>query len=371
MPIPEQRNLEEARGILGKWLAEQLPGATDVEIGPIGGPAATGFSNETLLFDATWNDDGRPRTEPLVVRVKPVAHTVFLEADFEYQYKVLSTLGARTDVPVPNMRWFEADDTWLGAPFFVMDHVNGRAPSDSPPYTHEGWLLSESTPEQRRTLVRSGLESMTKVHAVDWRALGLDFLDKPQYGRLGFEQQLRYYEASFDWAIGGNPPPDVGIAALDWVRAHAPDHDPEITLCWGDARINNQLFGADYRVAAVVDWEMVTLADPMMDLGWWLFLDRFFHEAQLATRMEGFPTREEMVSYYEQVSGRTARDLEFYEIFAGLRFTVVMMRLAELFFEFDLIDRAQSTETARNNPVTRATADLLGIAPPGEPTAGY
>jgi aminoglycoside phosphotransferase (APT) family kinase protein len=371
MPIPEQRNLEEARGILGKWLAAQLPGVTDVEVGPIGGPAATGFSNETLLFDATWNENGRPRTEPLVVRVKPVAHTVFLEADFDYQYQVLSTLGAKTDVPVPNMRWFEPDDTWLGAPFFVMDHVNGRAPSDSPPYTHEGWLLSESTPEQRATLVHSGLESMAKVHAVDWRGLGLDFLDKPQYGRLGFEQQLRYYEASFDWAIGGNPAPDVGVAALEWVRAHAPAQDPEITLCWGDARINNQLFGADYRVAAVVDWEMVTLADPMMDLGWWLFLDRFFHEAQLAPRMEGFPTREEMVSYYEQVSGRTAHDLDFYEIFAGLRFTVVMMRLAELFFEFDLIDRAQSTETARNNPVTRATADLLGIAPPGEPTAGY
>ncbi len=371
MPIPEQRNLEEARGILGKWLAEQLPGATDVEVGPIGGPAATGFSNETLLFDASWTQGGDAHTESLVVRVKPVAHTVFLEADFESQYQVLSTLGQRTDVPVPTMRWFEADDAWLGAPFFVMDRVDGRAPGDSPPYTHEGWLLDEATPAQRRTLVRSGLEAMAKVHAVDWRALGFDFLDKPQYGKLGFEQQLRYYEASFDWAAGSNPAPAVGIAALDWVRAHAPERDPEITVCWGDARINNQLFGADYRVAAVVDWEMVTLADPMMDLGWWLFLDRFFHEAQLATRMEGFPTREEMAAHYEQVSGRTAHDLEFYEIFAGLRFTVVMMRLAQLFLDFELVTQEQSAETARNNPVTRATADLLGIPSPGEATAGY
>ena len=53
-------------------------------------------------------------------------------------------------------------------------------------------------------------------------------------------------------------------------------------------------------------------ADPMMDLGWWLFLDRFFHEGTGAQRMEGFPTRDEMVAHYEKVSGRTARDLELY-----------------------------------------------------------
>ena len=90
------------------------------------------------------------------------------------------------------------------------------------------------------------------------------------------------------------------------MQANAPAADPELGLCWGDARINNQLFGPDFEVRAVVDWEMVTLADPMMDLGWWLFLDRHFHEGMPAPRLEGFPTREEMVARYEQTSGRTA-----------------------------------------------------------------
>ena len=247
MPIPEQRNLEEARGILAKWLSEQLPGATDVEVGPIGGPAATGFSNETLLFDASWKQNGEAPDRTLVVRVKPVAHTVFLEADFESQYKVLETLGRRSNVPVPNMRWFEADDTWLGAPFFVMDHVNGRAPGDSPPYTYEGWLLAESTPVQRRTLVESGLEAMAKIHAVDWRAMGFDFLDKPQYGKLGFEQQLRYYEASFEWATGSNPAPPVAGRGPRLGARPPPTTTPRSRVCWGDARINNQLFGPDPR----------------------------------------------------------------------------------------------------------------------------
>ena len=236
------------------------------------------------------------------------------------------------------MRWFEADDTWLGAPFFVMDQVNGRAPGDSPPYTLRGLAARRRRRrQQRRTLVESGLEAMATIHAVDWRALGFDFLDKPQYGKLGFEQQLRYYEASL--RVGDGIEPGArgrGRGTSTGSAPTRPTHDPEITVCWGDARINNQLFGADYRVAAVVDWEMVTLADPMMDLGWWLFLDLFFHEAQRATRMEGFPTREEMVAFYEQVSGRTAHDLDFYEIFAGLRFTVVMMRLAQLFLDFEL-----------------------------------
>jgi len=369
VPIPEQRDLDQARQTLAAWLAKQLPDATDVQVGPIQGPATTGFSNETLLFDASWVAHGTPVTESLVLRVKPTQHTVFLEADFEQQYLVLRTLGERSTVPVPPVRWYEADASYLGAPFFVMGKVDGRVPEDSPPYTVEGWLLDETTPAQRRTLVESGLEAMAAVHAVDWGALDLGVLTKPQYGQLGFEQQLRYYERSFDWAeqAAGYPAPAVTRATLEWVQRHAPTVDPEITLCWGDARINNQLFGPDHRVVAVLDWEMVTLADPMMDLGWWLFLDRHFHEGMPAPRMEGFPTRDEMVAHYEQASGRTARDLEFYEVFAGLRFAVVMIRIATLVTDFGLMPIEAGEDMAANNAVTRVLADLLGLPAPGPP----
>jgi aminoglycoside phosphotransferase (APT) family kinase protein len=155
------------------------------------------------------------------------------------------------------------------------------------------------------------------------------------------------------------------------VRAHAPDHDPEIALCWGDARINNQLFGPDHRVVAVLDWEMVTLADPMMDLAWWLFLDRHFHEGMLAPRMEGFPTRGQMVGLYEAASGRTARDLDFYERFAGLRFAVIMMRIATLVAEFGILPAEAAAEMAANNAVTRVLAELLGLPAPGPSIAGF
>lgn len=370
MPVPEQRDLEATRGILAGWLTTKIPGATDVEVSTISGPGNTGFSNETLIFGASWKERGATRTEALVVRPRPTQHTVFLEQDFESQYRVLIALAERTNVPVPPIKWVETDPTVLGSPFFVMGKVDGRAPDDAPPYTVGGWLLEESTPDQRRTLVESGLDALAAIHAVDWKGLGFDFLDKPQYGALGFEQQLRYYEASYTWAAGDDPVPPVAKATLEWVQAHAPASDPELTLCWGDARINNQLFDADYRVAAVVDWEMVTLADPMMDLGWWLFLDRHFHEGMPAPRMDGFPTREEMVARYEQVSGRAPRDLDFYEVFAGLRFAVVMMRIATLLQEFELMDADAAREMAANNAVTRVVADLLGLPSPGMPTGG-
>lgn len=369
MPVPEQRDLEATRGVLAGWLATQIPGATDVEVGPIGGPASTGFSNESLIFEASWNVDGARHTEGLVVRPEPTQHTVFLEQDFESQYRVLTALGAQTDVPVPPIKWYETDTSVLGSRFFVMGKVEGRAPEDAPPYTVSGWLLEESKPEQRRTLVKSGIEALAAIHDVDWKHLGFEFLDKPQYGKPGFEQQLRYYEKSYEWAAPDQPVPPIAEAALDWVRAYAPASDPEIGLCWGDARINNVLFNADHRVVAVLDWEMVTLADPMMDLGWWLFLDRHFHEGMPAPRMEGFPTRNEMVAHYEKVRGVTARDLDFYEMFAGFRFAVIMMRIAHLLVEFEILPA--DNDVAVNNAVTRVLADMLDLPQPGPGMSNY
>ena len=364
MPIPEQRDLEAARDVIARWLARTMPHATGVEVGPITGPALTGFSNETLMFDASWTSDGARRTEGLVIRVKPTRHTIFLEPDFESQYRVMRILAERTDVPMPPVKWFEDDESVLGAPFFVMGRVEGRVPADSPPYTMSGWMLEDSTPEQRRTLVEDGMDALVRIHALDPERLDLGFLDKPHYGARGIEQQLAYYERSFGWAVaehGGEHP--VVAATLDWVRAHLPPEQPEITLCWGDARINNQIFGPDHRCRAVLDWEMATLADPMMDLAWWLFLDRHFHEGVAAPRMEGLPTREAMVARYVSRTGRAARDLEFYEVFAAFRFAVVMIRIATMLIEFELL--APDADMARNNTVTRLLAEMPGRPAPG------
>ena len=215
--------------------------ARDVDVSPISGPSFTGFSNETLIFDATWDENGKTRTEGYVIRVKPTAHTIFLESDFDSQYKVMKALSDGTDVPLPPVHWFEDDESVLGAPFFVMGKVDGRVPADNPPYTQQGWMKEEASPAERERIVMTGLEAMARIHQADWRALGLESLSKPQYGAPGFDQQLAYYEKSFEWAAEGRPQP-IAEATLEWVRANRPMGNEHLALAWGDARINNQMF---------------------------------------------------------------------------------------------------------------------------------
>jgi aminoglycoside phosphotransferase (APT) family kinase protein len=362
MPIPEQRNLDDARGVIRDWLAGKLPDARDLSISPLIGPAFTGFSNETLIFDASWTEAGEPRSAGYVIRVKPTVHTIFLESDFDSQYRVIRALSDHTDVPMPPVYWYEDDESVLGAPFFVMGKVEGNVPADNPPYTQTGWLLEEATPAVRQRVVENGLDALARVHQANWRKLELDFLDKPQYGATGIDQQITYYEKSLEWAAQGKPQP-IAESTLDWVKANKPTNGQHIALAWGDARINNQMFDDNGNVVAVFDWEMVTLADPMMDLAWWLFLDRHFHEGIPAPRMEGFPTREQMLAHYEELTGWRAHDLEFYEVFGGLRFAVVMMRIASMVVEFELMP--PDTDLGTNNIVTRLLAAKLGLPAPG------
>ena len=360
MPIPSQRDPEVARKQLTAWLATHLPQARDLELSALSGPAATGFSNDTLMFDATWTEGGVARVEPYVARIKPRGYQVFPVVDVAMQYRCMELLGP-TDVPVPAVSWFEADESVLDAPFFLMGKVDGDIPTDNPPYVLEGFL-HDATPAQQEQLWWSGLEAMTRVHRVDWKSLGFDFLLRPEHGRPGIEQQLGYQRAFFDWAARGRPQP-IAQAAWDWLIANRPDDD-EVSLCWGDARISNQIF-RNFECVAVLDWEMATLANPEMDLAWWIFLERHFTEAVGLPRLPGFPGYDATIARYEQLTGRTVRHFEWYEVFAGLRFAIIMMRIAQMLVEYELMPADSDLET--NNAVTQLLATMLDLPAPGDP----
>ena len=357
MPIPAQRDLEQARKTLTGWLARKFPDATDLDLSEVTGPAFTGFSNETLMFDASWvTSDGSPTHQGMVVRVKPTGHTVFLEAEFEVQYRIMQILGRETDVPVPALIGFEEDASLLGAPFLVMEKIEGRIPTDDPPYHTGGWL-TEVDPAERESIWWSGLDAMARVHRLDWRQLGLDFLNKPSRGRPGFDQQLHYYEQYFEWARQGQANP-IAEAGLAWIKAHAPGVDEPVGLCWGDSRIGNMIF-RDGACVAVLDWEMVTLGNPVQDLAWWLFLDRHHSEGMGVERLAGFPTHAETVTRWEELTGYTAspEQLAFYEIFAAFRFAVVMQRLGRMIIDSGLVP--EDSDFGVNNAVTTLLARSL------------
>jgi aminoglycoside phosphotransferase (APT) family kinase protein len=111
---------------------------------------------------------------------------------------------------------------------------------------------------------------------------------------------------------------------------------------------------------AVLDWEMVSVGDPVTDLAWWLFLDRHFTQGLSVDNPPGFPARAETVARWEAAVGRPADHLEFYEVFAGLRFAIVMMRIAQLLVEAEMLPPDSDFE--RNNIVTTVLADMLGLA---------
>lgn len=367
MPTPWQRDLDETRAKLCNWLATVLPDANDLEVSNLAAPSASGFSNETLLFDLTYRDAGARRAEALVIRIQPTGFPVFPAYDVALQFRTMELL-AKTDVPVPRMRWLEAENRDLfGAPFYVMDRVHGRVPSDNPPYHHSGWL-HDAPPEEQAAVWLGGFESMAKIHRLDHRAAGFSFLEKPELGRTGVDEQIALYQRYFEWAARGVPQPTTE-AAFDWVRANRPDDDRRC-LVWGDARIGNILFdGAT--PAAVLDWEMVCTGSPEMDVGWAIFLDRHHSEGIETPRLPGFPSYEETIAHYEECSGFEVRNLDFFQVFTGVRFAVIMIRIAQQLVHYGVMDPAQGLAFELNNTVTRLLAKLLDLPAPGESAGAF
>ena len=362
MPTPWQRNLEQDGRKFEAWLRRQLPGASDLALTPLVAPTSSGFSNETLLCEATWREAGAARRESLVVRIQPTGYQVFPEYDMGLQFRTMQLL-AKTDVPVPRVLWLETqDDSIFGAPFYVMAKVEGRVPTDQPPYHVGGWM-TEIPPAERRAIFLGGFEAMARIHQLDLDATGFGFLRRPELGANGLEQELAYYERYLEWAGAGREQP-IAEAAFGWLRKNQPTGEPE-GLVWGDARIGNIIFDGT-RLAAVLDWEMVTCGSPEKDIGWAVFLDRHHSEGLGAPRLEGFPSYDECMAYYESRTGHRVTHLHYYQVFAGFRFSVVMMRIAQQLLHYGLMTKEQSRAMELDNTVTKLTSKLLDLPPPSE-----
>jgi aminoglycoside phosphotransferase (APT) family kinase protein len=313
MPTPWQRDLEADGKKLESWLCRRIPAASDLRMSPLVSPKTSGFSNETLLCDVEWTEDGERRKEPLVVRIQPIGYQVFLEYDLGLQFRTMERLAA-SDVPVPRVLWLEEqDDGIFGAPFYVMRKVEGRVPTDNPPYHMGGWL-HDVTPEERRAIWLASFDCMARIHRLDVDATGMGSLRRPELGSNGLDQELAYYRRYLEWASGGREQPVIE-AALEWLEKNRPSDEPE-GLVWGDARMGNIIYdGAE--PAAVLDWEMVTVGSPEKDVAWAMFVDWHHSEGVGAPRLAGFPSDEETLAFYADRSGHEVRNLHYYKVFAA------------------------------------------------------
>lgn len=359
---PLDMDMEEMHARLVAWLRGRIPSAQELRLAPLKKPSA-GFSNETFLSELSWREDGQEHSQGIVIRLEPTRFLTFPEYDLSRQFRIMKALSS-TDVPVPRVLWLEEGKSVLGCSFFVMERVDGEIPSEVPPL-HVFGYCKEATPERRAKIWWSGIETLARIHAVDWKGLGLSFLGEPKGGTDPIDKQLDYYEYYLDWARRGEPQP-ILQAALKWLREnrYAPRR---VSLCWGDARLGNLIFRND-EVVAVLDWEMAFLGDPEADLGWWIYLDWALSEGTGIPRLEGFPGKEETIRYYEKVSGTKVENYFYNEVFAAFRFGVIMCALATKMKDMGL--PVSPIHMGPDTVTTRWLAKALGLAPPGQPQQG-
>jgi aminoglycoside phosphotransferase (APT) family kinase protein len=313
---------------LQAWLARQMPDATDVAVSGLHAPTATGHSSETVLFDASWSNAGTAHAASYVLRTAPSGHTVFPSYDLGEQFAVMTLVGTHAPtVPLPPLRWYEPDPSVIGGEFIVMGRVDGQIPPDRLPYTMEGWLLEESSPEQQRELQDSAIDALADIHAIDWRTTGLDLLDHPTFGVIGLDQQLHFYEDFLEWGRCDHPH-ERFVEVGRWLRANRPAPEPAPVLNWGDARIGNIIF-QDHRPAAVLDWEMATLGPRQVDVAWFCLFERFFSQELGMANLPGFAPMADVVARYEARAGVTLGDLGWYTAWAAYRYALIMMRICQ------------------------------------------
>jgi aminoglycoside phosphotransferase (APT) family kinase protein len=330
----EERDLDETASKMATWLASKLSvPAENIRIENLEEPLGTGFSSDTLLFDLAYEKDGVTHEEGLVARLEPEECIVFPSYDVGLQARVMQRLES-TAVPVPRVRWLEPDESVLGVPFYLMERVEGRIPTDNPPMHDEGWIAEDLSEGERKALWWNGLEAMCKVHDVSWEG-HFDFLLEPKRGETPLDQQLDYYQGYFRWGMEASRHPDI-VKALKYLEANKPAKQP-IALCWGDSRLANQIFdGLD--CVALLDWEMVRLGDPVQDLAWWLASDRCFTEGLEVERLPGFPTQAETMARWQEITGFDASNFDYYTILALTRFSMQMARIAQYMKKIEIID---------------------------------
>ncbi|CAM5565795.1 acyl-CoA dehydrogenase [Streptomyces spiroverticillatus] len=300
---PPPPGLDPAR--LREHLDQERPGL-------VGGPLTArliegGRSN--LTYDVT---DGRTRW---VVRRPPLGHVLATAHDMKREFRVISGLHP-TRVPVPAPVLLCEDEEVLGAPFYVMEFVEGT------PY-RTSQELAPLGPERTHAAVLGLVDTLVELHAVDPEEVGLGDFGRPE----GFlDRQLRRWGQQLDASRNRDLP---GIDELHAALGRELPDSPAPTVVHGDYRLDNVLIGGpDDEIRAILDWEMSTLGDPLTDLG---LLVMYGTELELpdspistTASAPGHPTTDEIVARYAARSGRDVSAVHWYTAFAWFKLAVIL-----------------------------------------------
>ena len=349
------RDTSTVPALLSEWLSTVLPGGTKPEITVESGIDSNGMSSETIILTGRWTENGAPQEHKWVARVAPTEQDVPVFASYrlDHQFEVMRLAGELTDVPVPPVRWLENTGDVLGAPFFLMDCVDGIVPPDVMPYTFGNNWFADATPEQQRELQDATVEVIAKLHSIPNADKTFDFLaDADPPGDTALRRHFGWLKDWYEFCVPGIGRSALVERALAWLEDNFPTDvaATESVLVWGDSRIGNILY-QDFRPVAVLDWEMATVGPREFDVAWIIFAHNVFQELCGLAGMPGLPDvlREDDVrATYAKHSGVQVGDLRWFHIYSGVVWCCVFMRTGFRrvhFGEIDMPDDPDFVET--------------------------
>jgi aminoglycoside phosphotransferase (APT) family kinase protein len=345
---------------LAVWLGGRLDSKGPVAITGVEA-LSTGFSAETLSLQTRWENGTGAHTGRFVLRRESPEPAVYPQqapdhdVEVEIQYEVMRALRAGTDAPLAGLIGYEGSSELLGAPFFVMEFVDGLVPLVTPTYAAEGFF-AEAAPVDRRRMIEDGLRRLAQVHSLDWRGGGLGWL-LPDGEAPTALRQVDIWERYTERELAGRRLPLV-TDAFEWLRRQAPTHRSEdVTFNWGDPRPGNMIW-RDFQCVCITDFEAASIAPYGVDLGWWLMFDRWSHEQSGASRLEGEPTREEQAAAYFDAAGRPPAPTHWFEVFAAVRYCAIVVRIMNRTVDRGLMPA--DNDYWRDNQATACLQELLG-----------
>ncbi len=295
---------------IDRWLREHLP---DLR----GTPEVTQFTGGS----SNWTYRVAYENHDLVLRRPPAGTKAKSAHDMGREFRVQQALASAFPY-VPEMIAHCADPTVLGTEFYVMRRIEGLIPRKA--------LGVALAPEDARRLCLRALDALIALHGIDPAAVGLLSLGKGAgYARRQIEGWSDRYRKARTW----NVPSFERVMA--WLAAHTPE-DVATCIIHNDFRLDNLVLDrADpTRVIGVLDWEMATLGDPLMDLGnslayWVEAKDDFVGHAfrRQPTHLPGMLTRREVIAYYGEKTGRRPASFGFYEVYGIFRLAVIVQQI--------------------------------------------
>ena len=284
---------------LREYLDREHPGLAD---GPLSAELLPG-GRSNLTYQVT---DG---TRRWVLRRPPLGHVLATAHDMAREFRVLSAL-AGSPVPVPRTLLLCRDEAVLGAPFYLMEKVDGtvyRTAADT----------AGLTPERARELALRLIDVLARLHAVDIDAVGLTDFGRPD-GYL--DRQVRRWRGQLEKSRSRDV---AGIDELaDRLAATVP-RSRDAAILHGDYRMDNVIVGDDGDIAAVLDWEMSTLGDPLADVGLLLVYWDTPSAMDSVSTANGFPSGAEVADHYATVTGRDLAELDWYTALGFYKLAVV------------------------------------------------